>query len=226
VAFSSGGQRLASTNNDGSIDLRELSIAPEVQERRVANQVVADLFRQLGLRTDVLERLRTVPGLSPSRRQAALAAAQTYPENASALNVLAWELVKPPGRELSSYRQALRYSEAACQLEPGNGVYLTTLGVAHYRVGNDDKVLAMLLRSDQIHQNQYQGPLPANLAFLAMAQQRLGLAQEAQTGLLRLRERMKDPRWAQDAETQGFLREAEALLTKPKTPGSQRPSQS
>ena len=31
---------------------------------------------------------------------------------------------------------------------------------------------------------------------------------------------MKDPRWPQDAEAQGFLREAEALLAKPKTPGS------
>jgi hypothetical protein len=37
--------------------------------------------------------------------------------------------------------------------------------------------------------------------------------------LQRLRERMNDPRWAQDAEAQGFLRETEALLTNPKTPG-------
>jgi tetratricopeptide (TPR) repeat protein len=218
VAFSPDGQRLASANQDGSINFWETSISPEVRERRAAHLVVADLFSQLSLRTDVLERLRTVPGLSPSRRPAAFAAAQTYPENASALNTRAWELVKQPGREISGYRQAVRYSEAAYQLEPETGDFLTTLGVAHYRVGHADKALEMLLRADQIHQKQDQGSLPVDLAFLAMTQQHLGHAKEAQAYLERLRERMKLPRWAQDAEARGFLREAEALLAKPPMP--------
>jgi hypothetical protein len=51
-----------------------------------------------------------------------------------------------------------------------------------------------------------------------MTQQHLGHAQEARTYFQRLRERMRDPRWAQDAEAQGFLREAEALLAEPATP--------
>jgi hypothetical protein len=51
-----------------------------------------------------------------------------------------------------------------------------------------------------------------------MTHHRLGQAKEAQEALQRLRERMKDPGWAQNAEAQGFLREAEALLAKPKTP--------
>jgi hypothetical protein len=91
--------------------------------------------------------------------------------------------------------------------------------VAHYRVGNADKALEMLLRADQIHQTQDQGSLPADLAFLAMTQRHLGHAREAQAYLERLRERLKLPRWAQDAEAQSFLREAEALLAKPTTPG-------
>ena len=45
-------------------------------------------------------------------------------------------------------------------------------------------------------------------------------AKEAQAEFQRLRERMKDPRWAQDAEAQGFLREVEELLAKPKARGS------
>jgi hypothetical protein len=52
-----------------------------------------------------------------------------------------------------------------------------------------------------------------------MTQQQLGHAKEAQAELQSLRERMKDPRWAKDDEAKGFLREAEALLAKPKTPG-------
>src|SRR5439155_612967 len=112
-----------------------------------------------------------------------------------------------------------RTSQAACQLEPGKGVYLTTLGVAYYRVGNHDKALETLRRSDQINQRRSQGSVPADLAFLAMTQQRLDQTQEAQAGFQRLRERMKDPRWAENDEAQGFLREAQALLAKPATPG-------
>ena len=43
------------------------SVSPEMQDHRATNQMVADLFGQMGLRVDVLERLRTLPGMSPSR---------------------------------------------------------------------------------------------------------------------------------------------------------------
>ena len=147
------------------------------------------------MRADVLERLRTRARHESGRRQEAITAAQTHPENPWALNDLARELVKLPGREMAGYRKALRYSEDACQLEPTNGIYLNTLGVAYYRVGNYEKALATLLRSDQINKTQPQGSQPADLAFLAMTQQHLGHAKEAQAELQRLRERMKDPRW-------------------------------
>ena len=140
VAFSPDGQRLASANRDGSIHLWETaSLSREILDRRATNQTVADLFVQMTLRADVLERLRTLPGMTPSRRQGALAVAQTYPENSSELNKLAWELVKLAGSDTSSHRKALRYSEEACQLEPENGDLLTTLGVAYYREGNYEK---------------------------------------------------------------------------------------
>jgi hypothetical protein len=219
VAFSPDGQRLASGNRDGSINLWETTILPEVQDRRAARQLVTDLFRQKGLRADVLDWLQTVPGMSLSRRQEALATARMHPEDPSVLNHLAWELVKLPGRATPDYQQALRCSEAACQLEPGKGAYLTTLGVTHYRTADHAKALEILRRSDAMNQKQDQGTLPADLAFLAMTQHRLGHPREAQAELRRLRERMKDPRWAEDAEAQGFLREAEALLAKPLTPG-------
>jgi hypothetical protein len=88
VAFSPDGQRLASEGHGSHIVLWETSVSPEVQDQRAAKQLVADLVRQKGRRADVLEWLRTVPGMSPSRRQKALAAAQAYPDNPSMPNDL------------------------------------------------------------------------------------------------------------------------------------------
>jgi hypothetical protein len=56
------------------------------------------------------------------------------------------------------------------------------------------------------------GARPADLAFLAIAQHRLGQQEQAQATLRRLREALQQPRWANDGESQGFLREAEELL--------------
>jgi tetratricopeptide (TPR) repeat protein len=152
VAFSPDGQRLPSANGDGSIHLWETaSVSREVQHLRATNRMVGDFFGQMHLRADVLERLLTLPGMSPSRRQEALAVAQSYPENPIRLNNLAWELVKLPGGETSVHRKALRYSEEACQLEPENGDFLNTVGVAYYRVGNYEKARDVLSRSDKIH---------------------------------------------------------------------------
>jgi tetratricopeptide (TPR) repeat protein len=172
------------------------------------------------LRVDVLERLRTLPGMSPSLRQEAITVAQTYPEDPSALDALAWQLVKLPGGEMSGIRKAVRYSEEACQLEPENGDLLNTLGVAYFRVGNYEKALDILSRSDKINALKDEGSRPMDLAFLAMAHLQLGHTKEAEAKLQLLRERMKDPRFAKDAGAQVFLREAEELLAKPKPSSS------
>jgi WD40 repeat protein/serine/threonine protein kinase len=212
VTFSPDGRRLAAAGDGGSISVWETTdISVELQERRAANQRVADLFRQLGLRADVLERLRSAPALSRTQQEEALAAAQASPEPPMTLNSLAWEQLKQPGRDISDYRKAQGYADEACLLVPNDGELLNTLGVAHYRVGNYDKALAVLLRSNQIRHNQDQ----VDLAFLAMTQQHLGHEREAQAHLQRLRERMKED---EGADAQGFLREAEALLAKPKRP--------
>ncbi len=146
-----------------------MSVSREVQHRRATNQMVADLFGQMPLRADVLERLGKLPDMGSSRRQEVLAVAQTCPEDLSALNNLARELVRLPGGEMSGYRKALRYSEEACQLEPENGDFVSTLGVAYYRVGNYEKALDVLSHSDKLSALGDKGSRPTDLAFLAMA---------------------------------------------------------
>jgi hypothetical protein len=92
--------------------------------------------------------------------------------------------------------------------------------VAYYRVGNYEKALGVLSRSDKINAVKDKGSRPKDLAFLAMAHQQLGHTKEAQAKLELLRERMKDPRAARVAGAPVFLREAEELLAKPKVPGT------
>jgi WD40 repeat protein/serine/threonine protein kinase len=222
VAFSPDGQRLACVGRGGAVSIWEsVNVSAEVQQRRAANQRAVELWRQLPLRADVLERLRTAPGMSQVQREEGLAAARAFTDNPFNLNTLSWRLVQLPGRPVAEYRKAVLYSEQACQLEPSNGTYLNTLGVAYYRAGNHEKALETLLRSDALNKVQYRDSLPSDLAFLAMTQHRLGHAKEAQAYLEQLRERMKEPRRAKDAEAQGFLRETEALLAKPKPPAEQ-----
>jgi hypothetical protein len=88
---------------------------------------------------------------------------------------------------------------------------LNTLGVAQYRVGRYDDALATLTKSEKLNATK-EGSLPADLAFLAMTQHQLGKKDEAKATLGLLREVMKQPRWTQDAESVGFLREAEELI--------------
>ena len=54
---------------------------------------------------------------------------------------------------------------------------------------------------------------PADLAVLAMTLYQLGQLDAARATLARLRESVQQkPRWANDADAQAFLREAEALM--------------
>jgi tetratricopeptide (TPR) repeat protein len=179
---------------------------------------VDDFFRELGLRDDVLERLETATGMSPSRRREALDIAGSHPEDASALSELAWDLVKSPGRGAADYRRARRCALQACRLDPDKGVLLTTLGVAYYRIGDDEKAVETLERSSRARPSQAGASEPADLAFLAMAQHRLGHLQAARESLNRLREGLKGPRRAQDALAQSFLQEAESLVAPAPSP--------
>src|SRR5262249_40082189 len=122
-----------------------------------------------------------------------------------------------------------------CRLAPGQGQYLTTLGVAQYRAREYEKAARTLAEAEQQHAATAAGlalsstpPLlaltalaqadrlrqasAANLAFLAMTQHHLGQEKPAQANLARLREAMQKPEWSRDEEAVRFLHEAEDVL--------------
>jgi hypothetical protein len=188
---------------------------------REAERVVLSIFTRqsmrvdvpgLSLQEDVLEKLRANTSLSEPVRQQALALADRIPENPWMLNLASFHVVSRPDAEAAAYRLALRQAEAACRLVPNDGLLHTTLGMAQYRVGRYQDALTTLSRADQLHTTHPD----ANLAFLALAQHRLGHTEQARVTSSRLRALMKEPRWARidrdSAElVRAALHEAEAI---------------
>ncbi len=192
----------------------------EASALRVAGRRVRSLFEKLLLREDVLERLHNDDALSAPVRNKALILAERYPQDPNHLNNASWEVVRRPDSGTEDYRRALRYAEAACRLMPREPTFINTLGVARYRAGQYREALADLDRSLQINAPRFGGPIPADLAYIAMAQHRLGQTTEARTTLKRLREAMKAQRWSADEESKAFLTEAMALIDRPAEAGT------
>ena len=159
----------------------------------------------------MIAHLRGDTTLGPSIRAAALAVAGTWKEDAVGLNNASWEIVKSQRRSRADYDRALRWIEAACRLEPENGAFLNTLGLAQYRVEQYAKALSTLTRSNQLNGNRQ----PTDLAFLAMALHRLGQTDASRATLDHLRGVMRDSQATASAENQAFLREAELLFFRP-----------
>jgi tetratricopeptide (TPR) repeat protein len=179
--------------------------------RDQAERLVRSLLDKLVLKDDVLESLRADTALSQPVREQALALAERSADDPNRLNDASWAVVRRPDAGAAAYRRALRVAESACRLAPNHGGFLNTLGVAQYRAGKYQEAVATLKRSDQLNAQPRVGSIPADLAFLALAQYRLGRTEETRAALGRLREAMVKPQWANDAENQGFLHEAETI---------------
>jgi Flp pilus assembly protein TadD len=185
---------------------------PEIVTRRRALALVEPLFAKLLSREDVLKSLRHNGALSELVRTQALMLARRYRANVDPLNNASWSVARLTHGGAAAYRLALRQAETACQLSPENGIFLRTLGVAQYRVGQNREAAATLLHADELNSVQLGESLPSNLAFLALAQHRLGQTEKAHATLNRLRESMKKTRWITNQQAQDCLREAEAVI--------------
>jgi WD40 repeat protein len=184
LAFSPDGTRLASCSSDGTIQIADgRPWDPSAQVEREAFGLVAGLFGRPLLKADVLEQIRRHRGITEPVRARALELAGRTDDAPEHFDRASREVVRESDAPLALYRQALGWSQTACRLAPANGAYRTTLGIAHYRLGQHAEALAALTRAGELSQ----GPQPADLAFLAMVHHRLGNQEAARDALTRLR---------------------------------------
>jgi tetratricopeptide (TPR) repeat protein len=97
-------------------------------------------------------------------------ALHTKPDYANAHNDLAWLLATASDLRLRHPAEAVRSAQKAVELQPGNGGFLNTLGVARYRTGDVKGAIQALTKSIDLGQRD----MASNYFFLAMAHEQRG----------------------------------------------------
>jgi hypothetical protein len=212
VSWSPDGRRLASASSDLTIKIWDATaLTPELRLEREALALLDFLFARPLRKADVIEYLGNSPTPDPQVRQMALALVERLHEEADPQKYhdAAWPVVRHPYANVFMCQLALTQMKAANGLAPDNASYRIALGVARYRLGKFQKerypeAQATLTQCEPSH--------PTTLAFLAMTQQLLGEKEQARATLARLREIIKKPEWASNAEAEAFRREAAELI--------------
>ena len=142
-----------------------------------------DVLRERGLTSlEVISALTADRAINPGVRRDAVKYAAALGDSPRALDSAAWKLAFVPGRQPDAYRRAVTLAEAAVRSAPGDpgGFRHRALGAAYYRVGRYADALNSLQTAARLNFFKTDS---ANLAFTAMAQQRLGQPELARRAL-------------------------------------------
>jgi WD40 repeat protein len=209
--FSPDGRRML-TLRPRSASIWDLTpFAEDHGDQREAVPLFRYYLEKLWLKEEVLQAIRQDGTARAPVRQRALALAERYRELPARLNAQSWRVVRSATGGADVYRLALRQAEAASRLEPTNADYLITLGAAYYRVSQAVEAVQTLTRANALHLGR-----PSGLAFLAMAQKRLG-QNECLTTLNRFQEDMNKAPAYRDREARDLLAEARAVILNTRT---------
>ena len=97
------------------------------------------------------------------------------------------QMTRSPDNDQGAYRRALILAETAYSEDQQNADYLTTLGMARYRLGKNEAALAALNDAERLRAAAGLDSDGDNVAFVAMALHQLGRVEEARAKLHRLR---------------------------------------
>lgn len=179
VRFSPDGSVLVAADDTNRVRNVKVSIWHAGSEAR---RLALSLLEELILPERVVDRLRADLTVPASLRDDAIAVARAARPDPSVLNSRAWAVAGFSGSDAASYERAVHIAEAACQLSPGNGYYLNTLGAAQYRLGRYREALGTLEEAERRN-----GGIPPDVAFIVMCRVRLGELARAESDMARLR---------------------------------------
>jgi WD40 repeat protein len=187
-------------------------LTEKIRVEREALSLIQLLSTKPLLQAQVMDAIRTNDTIGEEVRIAALELAAKYRDDPQVLNDASWVVIRSPYRTGQAYQHALDAMEYVCKEQPGEGDSLNTLGIAQYRSKRNQEAVASLTHADKSHSGGPSGPIPADLAFLAMAQHQQGQKDAAQDTFKRLRSVMEKKRWKEDEEAAAFLGKAEELI--------------
>jgi WD40 repeat protein/serine/threonine protein kinase len=206
---------------DTSLSPEERIAAQAALFARIAAKAKLDLIGESRLDTTkfadaLFTSLANDSSLAPEERTAVRATlieqiARRFAE-ASTLDIAAWVDVRFAPQTPEAAAKALVAARRVVELAPEQGACLNTLGVALYRAVEFKEALDTLTRSHAINAKGEDGPLPRDIAFIAMCHWQLGHKDDARTALATLRDLAAKERWKDDEETIRHLAEAEALI--------------
>jgi WD40 repeat protein len=166
-----------------------------------AEKLVDQLFKDLKARVEVIDAIRTNSALKEPVRKVAMDLAEEIPGTASNdLLQACWNVLLDPTGSPTAYARALRQAEEAlgrAKKDVSYWCHLTAVGAAQYRAGSYREAVSTLTRADQrpfatVRQTypyldvNGKGFEQSSLAFLAMAQNKLGKRSKAIQTLDRL----------------------------------------
>ena len=125
---------------------------------------------------------------------------------------VAWRIVGEPDLPDEQYALARQVIELCLTETPDSAAVINSLGILMYRLGDYAGALKTLARSHASYSEQYDGGVPADLAFMAMAQYRLGNEAEARVTMTLLRAAMTNADLGASEDNRKHLAEAEGLI--------------
>jgi WD domain, G-beta repeat len=177
-----------------------------------ARTTVDRLFAEVGLRSEVIDRLQSDQQSSKSIIERALRIAKDRDEDPEKFGDASIATTLASDRDPSAYVLAFRQAEAADRMIPDSSNHMFELGAACYRVGDDRRAIELLLRARETRMASDGYIPPHGVAFLAMARFRLGDRDGAKREMERFRDLMRVRAWKDDENAKRLFREAEARL--------------
>ena len=187
----------------------EIFHANDIPASRNIATALAGLFKIHEERGDTIKALNTsFEMIAVARDYDGMQVEETVEEVAD----VAWRIVREPGLPDDQYVLARQVIELCLAETPLNAAVINSLGILMYRLGDYRGALETLARSHESYSEQYEGGVPADLAFMAMAQYRLGSEAEARVTMTLLRAAMTNADLGASHDNRKHLAEAEALI--------------